>query len=84
MWDKLLKERPWTLLDDEGQGPGCKIKSKATPEIFDGGGVNLYLITKNEIKQLYFYAPGFYQQFCKRQGRKAVIKIESLFRKYIQ
>lgn len=83
MWNEIISEQPWTLLDDEKEGEGCPIKSKNNQEIYDGGGVNLYLITKEEIKQLYFYAPGFYQKYCKRKGREAVLKIESLFYKNV-
>jgi hypothetical protein len=57
----------------------------ARPIIYDGGGLNLYLITSTEIKLLYFYAPGFYEKYCKgRIGRQSVLKIEALFREYVQ
>jgi len=81
----IKQEKPWLLVDDEIKGTGCPIDSKSTPVIYDGGGINLYLITKSEIKLLYFYAPGYYEKYCKgRQGRKSVLKIQSLIRKHVQ
>lgn len=85
LWSKIKREKPWTLLDDQAEGEGCGITTKSYTKIHDGGGLNLYLITKSEIKKLEFYAPRFYQQQCKsRQGRKSVLKIGALFGKYVQ
>ncbi len=85
LWKQIHRLRPWTLSDDKVDGEGCGVNGRKSPVIYDGGGLNLYLITGNEIKQLYFYAPAFYQKYCKwRRGREAVLKIEGLFREYVQ
>jgi hypothetical protein len=85
LWNGIKNEKPWSLLDDEIEGKGCFIDSKSIPKIHDGGGFNLYLITKSKIKLLYFYAHAYYEKYCKgRQGRKSIAKIGSLFAKYVQ
>lgn len=85
LWKEIHRLKPWTLSDDKVDGEGCSLDKGRSPVIYDGGGLNLYLITSNGIKQLYFYAPAFYQKYCKgRKGREAVLKIEGLFREYVQ
>lgn len=85
LWKKIQGIKPWTLSDDKVDGEGCSLNQDARPVIYDGGGLNLYLITPSEIKLLYFYAPEFYEKHCKgRRGRKSVLKIEALFREYLQ
>ena len=85
LWNKIKREKPWTLLDDQAEGQGCGMTSKSNAYISDDGGLNLYLITKSEIKKLEFYAPWFYQKQCRsRQGRKSVLRIGALFHKYVQ
>jgi len=83
LWKKIHQLKPWTLTDDKVDGEGCGLNAR--PIVYDAGGLNLYLITPTEIKLLYFYAPGFYEQYCKgRRGRESVLKIEGLFREYVQ
>lgn len=83
LWQKMQRIKPWTLTDDKVDGAGCGLNAR--PVLYDGGGLNLYLITRDEIKLLYFDAPGFYEKYCKgRRGRQAVLKIEALFREYVQ
>ena len=48
--------------------------------ISDGGDVHLYLLTKNEIKQLHFYAPDYYNEKCPgRKGRTTLLELMRLF-----
>jgi hypothetical protein len=85
MWYQVNRLKPWTMMEDKIKGAGCDIDSTSHVAIYDGGGINLYLITKAEIRKLYFDAPEFYVKHCKgRRSRKSVLKIESLFRKYVQ
>lgn len=85
LWKQMNRIKPWTLNDDKVDGAGCSLDQDARPVIYDGGGLNLYLITASEIKLLYFYAPEFYEKHCKgRRGRESVLKIEALFRGYVQ
>ena len=82
LWQNVLAHNPWKIKDDKVEGSGCPIgKGIRNLEISDGNGYNLALITKNEIKKLYFYEPGTYEQHCPgRDGRKAIIKIWALLR----
>jgi hypothetical protein len=66
-------------------GPGCPpIESKdgtiRDTNIYDGGGIKLYLITKDAIKILDYYAPDYYEETCPgRADRIAVLNIAKLF-----
>lgn len=86
LWKTMLGLEPWTLHDDEVDGEGCgPLNDPSLPRVYDGGYINLYLITPAEIKKLSFYAPRFYEEHCKgRKGRQAILKIEALFKAYIE
>jgi len=86
-WQSLLKQEPWRINDDSVDGESCPdAKNGYDKNVYDGGGINLYLITKNNIKRLYFYAPQYYEkEVCPgRKGRQAIIKIENLFKTYFK
>jgi len=83
-WDDITTLKPWTLKDDAVEGTGCpltKVGSETiTYAIYDAGGARLYLITKDQIKILNFYAPEYYEKHCPgRPGRAAINKISKLF-----
>lgn len=80
-WDAIAKHNPWAIADDKVDGEGCPQNHKnAWNVIYDGGGIQLILITKNQIKKLDFYAPAFYDKNCPgRKGRKAILKIQKIF-----
>lgn len=81
LWKGILSADPWGIADDKVEGYGCPVnKDKNYPIIHDADGHNLTLITKNEIRGLDFYAPGFYEKHCPgRKGRVAMVKIVTLF-----
>lgn len=86
-WQFLLKQQPWKIHDDSIDGEGCpNVKNGYDRNIYDGGGINLYLVTKNNIKRLYFYAPKYYEkEVCPgRKGRQAILEIEALFKTYFK
>jgi len=79
-WRELQNLSPWTLNDDSIEGEGCPGQ---VDQIYDGGGISLFLITKQGVKQLYFYAPYFYDKICPgKKGRQAILSIEKVFNKY--
>lgn len=82
-WQNITKLKPWQIKDDVAEGIGCPVvKGKARAEIFDADGITVHLMTKKQIKTLYFYAPEFYQRECPRKGRKEVLELQSLFLSY--
>lgn len=94
-WAKLHKIAPWSLTDDSVNGFGCPPRkpeiTKAGDTIFrdeniyDGGGMRLYLITKEQIKMLDYYAPDFYIRICPgRKDREGILKIGKIFKEYIR
>lgn len=86
-WQSLLKQQPWQINDDSIDGESCpNAKNGYDRNIYDGGSISLYLITKNNIKRLYFYAPQYYEkEVCPgRKGRQAIIAIEKLFKTYFK
>jgi hypothetical protein len=97
LWKEMLALNPWSIGDDAINGMGCpkeammkKIKKDGKSytieytQIYDGGALRIYLITKGNIKVLNYYAPDYYETFCPgRVDRLAALKIESLFRKHI-
>ncbi len=86
-WKLLLMQKPWQIKDDKDDGgEGCPKYYTKEKYISDLGGISLHLITKNEIKPLYFYAPKYLEtEVCpSRLGRKAILKIEELFDKYFR
>jgi hypothetical protein len=88
-WAEVASLNPWLLTDDATQGQGCPpVKSKdgivRDTNIYDGGGIRLYLITSSAIKILDYNAPGYYEESCPgRADRIALLKIEKLFKSYI-
>ncbi|RYX87114.1 hypothetical protein EON73_02045 [bacterium] len=79
MWAALLKFTPWTIRDDSTDGHACDGRDS---KIYDAGGISLTLITKKDIRRLYFYAPSFYEssEGCPgRDGRLKIIEIKKLF-----
>jgi hypothetical protein len=85
-WSKVESLRAFQLKDDSENGEGCpKSNVGYNNNIYDGGGIELYLVTKNKIKNLYYYAPQYYEKLCPgREDRKAVIKLEELFLTYFR
>jgi hypothetical protein len=89
-WTLLAKQSPWQIKDDAYYGGlGCTVAerkmAKPKNEFTDGGGMALDLITKNEIKWLYFDNPWYFESKdgCPgREGRKLALKIEKLFKIY--
>ncbi len=87
LWQKVTSQKPWQIKDDKHDGgEGCPEYYTKEKYISDLGGISLYLVTKNEIKTLYFYAPKYLEtEVCpSRLGRKAILKIEELFDKYFK
>lgn len=84
-WKKIETLKPWTIKDDAVEGNGCPIEDKNGVSISDGGGITLFLITKAEIKKLYFYAPDFFEEYCPgRKGRISIMKLSKLFTSYFK
>ena len=89
-WKLLTKQSPWQIKDDAYYGGlGCTVSerkmAKPKNEFTDGGGMALDLITKNEIKWLYFDNPWYFESKdgCPgREGRKSALKIEKLFKTF--
>lgn len=85
LWQKTMKYRPWQISDDTVDGEGCPIIGDRKYSIFDGVTMKLFLITNNNIKQLRFYAPDFYNEKCPgRSGRLNILKIEQMFKEYFE
>lgn len=80
-WSNLISMNPWQLKDDKIEGVGCPVNNGGdSPMIYDGGGITLFLVTKSEIKKLYFYAPDYFEKECKsRKSREQVLKIQQYF-----
>ena len=85
-WRALQHLSPWAINDDRVEGLGCPPNEKGeVNQIYDGGGISLFLISKNEIKHLSFYAPDFYNKICPgKKGREAILEIEKIFNKYFK
>jgi len=87
LWKSLLAQKPWEINDDSIDGESCpNAKNGYDKNIYDGGGISLYLVTKNNIKRLYFYAPRYYEkEVCPgRKGRQAIIEVENIFKSYFK
>ncbi|MFD0940397.1 hypothetical protein [Pedobacter boryungensis] len=83
LWRKTMSYQPWQISDDAIDGEGCAKSGNNDNDIYDGGSISLFLITKGNIKRLYFYAPAFYDKKCpKRNGRRSILAIERLFKAY--
>jgi hypothetical protein len=79
-WRNVTLLNPWRIKDDAQEGTGCPVvKGKQRNYIFDAGGISVDLITKNEIRNISFYAPDFYQKECPRKGRAAILELEKYF-----
>lgn len=85
-WKDVLTLSPFIIKDDLIDGEGCppiKNIDGTTQKInvYDGGDVKIYLITKDKIKELSFYAPESYEKICPgREGRIVTLKIMKLFK----
>lgn len=85
-WNQVSALKPWQLKDDSMEGDRCPAAphtsaERAAPVVFDGDGIQLYLITKAEIKMLDFDAPQFYEESCPgRPSRIAINKMAALFK----
>lgn len=91
LWSNLMAQKPWLIRDDKVDGEGCPEKFRLTENsiedlnIYDGGGIQLTMITKGQVKVLDFYAPDFYEKQCPgRAGRSAILKISKLFDPFIE
>lgn len=91
LWADLMSVKPWLIRDDKLDGEGCpeKYRRKGNSieevNIYDGGGIQLSLLTRNQVKILDFYAPDYYEKQCRgRAGRKAILKIAAMFDPYIE
>ncbi|MGN7990068.1 hypothetical protein ACTJKC_22195 [Pedobacter sp. 22226] len=83
-WVKSSKLKMWEIKDDKIDGEGCDIK-KNGDAVSDGGKIYLHLITKDSIKELFFYAPDYYNEKCPgRKGRKAILDLWDLFNLYFK
>ncbi|QDW23741.1 hypothetical protein [Pedobacter sp. KBS0701] len=83
-WTKSAKLKMWSVSDDKIDGEGCDLKQPGYA-ISDGGQIYLHLITKDNIKELFFYAPDYYNEKCPgRKGRKAILELSDLFNSYFK
>ena len=84
LWRKSSELEIWKVNDDKVDGEGCDVKQNQFA-ISDGGQIYLYLITKDNIKELFFYAPDYYNDKCPgRKGREAILKLNALFNTYFK
>jgi hypothetical protein len=67
LWKSISKNDIWNLNDDKKEGNSCNNKRCA---IEDADEHQFYLITKYGIKELYFYAPAFYENCCPQKGSR--------------
>ncbi|MGN8059405.1 hypothetical protein ACTJKN_24205 [Pedobacter sp. 22163] len=83
-WTKSSKLKIWSINDDKIDGEGCDVRQPKYA-ISDGGHLYLHLITKDSIKELFFYAPDYYNEKCPgRKGRKAILELSDLFNIYFK
>ncbi len=86
-WKDIMLLTPWELNDDSVDGHGCPVVKRndgivEDNNIYDGGGIQLYLLTNDRIKVLDFYAPDFYVKICpERKGRTNILKLSAHFKK---
>lgn len=79
LWQTIQKNDCWHIKDDVLLGGGC---STGKYGIYDGGEYSFYLITKQSIKELYFYEPFYFEEHCPdNNGRKQIINIINSFGK---
>lgn len=80
LWEKVNAINPWDIKDDTIEGEGCPDRY-----VYHQPGISLYLITKEKILKLRFYAPQHFQKVCKkRAGRQSIIRLEKLFNHYFK
>jgi hypothetical protein len=84
LWNAISRERIWEIKDDKMDGKGCPIiPGKENVSLFDGGGPIFRLLTKEGSKELEFYAPNFFEEYCPgRKGRISAVRVEKLFKDY--
>lgn len=80
LWREIMSLKPWKLVDDYTYGAECKgIPAGVTIE---GGTWIIHLITKKEIKTLYYLLPEYFEKQCPgNKNRQAVVKIEEIFKR---
>ncbi|MFC6102810.1 hypothetical protein [Olivibacter domesticus] len=97
LWQALINEKPWELLDDSVYGSGCEPLKKVHRKS-DGSTVTeerlgqhdlhsyfLKLITKEETKHLQYYAPEVLEKACPgKEGRQHIVVIKQLLLRYFQ
>jgi len=80
IWKDILKLKPWNLEDEKIFGYGCKnvedpVTSENRPDI-------IHLITKKEIKSLFFRSPSYFEKLCPgNKNRQAINSINEIFYK---
>lgn len=81
IWQELITLKPWKLIDDYTYGARCKgVQETIT---MDSGPWIIHLITKKEIKTLYYLAPEYFEKLCPgNKNRQAAIRIEALFNEW--
>jgi hypothetical protein len=78
LWQTIQKNNCWHIKDsrETEQLGSCRF------DISDGSEYSFYLITKQDIKELYFYEPFYFEEHCPgNNGRKQIINIINSFRK---
>jgi len=85
-WGQVIETHAWQMKDDSTDGQACPVKKGTRPDqIYDGGGLSFYVITASEMKELKFYAPAFYEEYCPgRPGRVSALKANELFRSFFE
>jgi len=84
LWKAINREHIWQAKDDNVDGKGCPIiPGKDNVSLYDGGGPIFRLLTKEGSKELEFYAPNFFEEYCPgRKGRISALTVEKLFKDY--
>ncbi|WP_421938289.1 hypothetical protein [Pedobacter sp.] len=78
LWQEIISLKPWQLVDDYNYGTECKgIPAGIT---YDGGTWIMHLVTKKEIKTLYYLLPDYFEKQCPgNKNRQAAVRIEEIF-----
>lgn len=80
MWTDITKTKPWQLVDDRAFGYGCK--NVEDPVISEARPAIIHLITRQEIKTLFFMTPAYFEKLCPgNKYRQAFIKIDEIINK---
>ncbi|MDQ0964629.1 hypothetical protein QFZ20_000032 [Flavobacterium sp. W4I14] len=81
MWTNITQTKPWQLVDDRIFGNGCK--NLEDPVISEVRPAIIHLITRQEIKTLFFMTPIYFEKLCPgNKYRQAFIKIDETIDKY--